>query len=419
VANRLILLSIALMFIVLGSCPLFANDYGQYMDFNKDGVIVDIHRFCGKIKQGSSCHFKHPTYDIVITCAKGEDRGVQRDLRDVAKNATHCRQRMMIKSRVPVVGVYSEGKRYLQSNKKNHLQSFDGSGTLKDKMYHYGGLQAKNVTLELAPRGNVFKTYVSLSKVLLRHSTSTDLLDTLKDPTWTFLESLKTAKVVTAMFVKKRLITSHENELDRYMQALDAGIAVLKSPRYSLLSWRVQESMRRIVVFGVVATELEHEYGKGEVSKRFFNVTEDLLTNLRDVYSWGNKISGVVSKSIAALIELIELETKNIQDSSIRTINIKVYQRLVIKLKLLSSRIDTNNGGDLYGQRNMTSISEVWNKDEWQQELTKLITQSMKKKSAIKRNVRALIQAVNGLSQLTRVRFIIPQIELRGEHEID
>lgn len=209
---------------------------------------------------------------------------------------------------------------------------------------------------------------------------------------------------------------SHRGHLERFMQALSDGVALIDAKDssgkllYSVMDWRIQENSRLVVVFGTVLNELLTDYDDVERLKVSIQAMRTLVEQLRMTYGWQRGLAGTVSKASSSLIDVIRLELQEL--ASIKMAmgagDFAVYMDLLRITRNLQAKVDASRSGDMKAQREIFELLDKWNEKTWQDEMARLMNAGPDFKNLVVPKLSMLIFAMESISDLTEMEFIIP-----------
>ena len=362
-----------------------------YMELTEQGIEISIAEYCQDYFPGSpTCQFKYKSINLNLSCEYELKDGSCATINSyITINST-----IPIKQIIPLHYKYEKiGKRIYQTKNGQHTPL-----KFKDKdQYHvqleYGEKAYPNfytITVSYGKPDNIFDSFVLNKKVL------DQAYDLVLERTLSF---------------QSHIAKSHQGHLDRYVQSLKDGIAILNDEKeYSLLDWRVLESSRRIMVFGIVAGEILEDYGHVPNLQGDIDAITTLTKEIRRSYGWGKGLAGDASKAGGALLELMEFELSEIVLVKIAAgfSNIKIYTNLMKEVKKLMVKVNTSKSGDMAAQRGIFTLLDAWNSNEWQKELKTLIEAKPDFKKLIAKKLNILLMAVQSMADLSNMDFENP-----------
>lgn len=215
---------------------------------------------------------------------------------------------------------------------------------------------------------------------------------------------------------RTEIAKSHRGHLERFMQALNDGVALIDAKDaqgkllYSVLDWRIQENSRLVVVFGTVLNELLTDYDDVERLKVSIQSMRTLVDQLRDSYGWQRGLAGTVSKASSSLIDVLRLELQEL--ASIKMAmgagDLTVYMNLLSITRTLQAKVDAARSGDMKAQREIFDLHDKWNDKSWQDELSRLMNAGPDFKNLVVPKLSMMIFAMESINDLTDMDFIIP-----------
>ncbi|MES2528440.1 MAG: hypothetical protein V4598_15260 [Bdellovibrionota bacterium] len=209
---------------------------------------------------------------------------------------------------------------------------------------------------------------------------------------------------------------SHRGHLERFMSAIQDGINLIDAKDasgkllYSVMDWRIQENSRLVVVFGTVLNELLTDYDDVDRLKISIQAMRTLVDQLRLAYGWQRGLAGTVSKASSSLIDVVRLELQEL--ASIKMAmgagDFTVYMDLLRITRGLQAKVDASRSGDMKAQREIFELLDKWNAKEWQDEMARLLNAGPDFKNLVVPKLSMLIFAMESISDLTEMEFIIP-----------
>ena len=209
---------------------------------------------------------------------------------------------------------------------------------------------------------------------------------------------------------------SHRGHLERCMSAIQEGINLIDAKDatgkllYSVMDWRIQENSRLVVVFGTVLNELLTDYDDVERLKISIQAMRTLVDQLRLAYGWQRGLAGTVSKASSSLIDVVRLELQEL--ASIKMAmgagDFAVYLDLLRITRNLQAKVDASRSGDMKAQREIFELLDKWNEKTWQDEMARLMNAGPDFKNLVVPKLSMLIFAMESITDLTEMEFIIP-----------
>lgn len=209
---------------------------------------------------------------------------------------------------------------------------------------------------------------------------------------------------------------SHRGHLERFMSAIQEGINLVDAKDssgkllYSVMDWRIQENSRLVVVFGTVLNELLADYDDVDRLKISIQAMRTLVDQLRMTYGWQRGLAGTVSKASSSLIDVVRLELQEL--ASIKMAmgagDFSVYMELLRITRGLQAKVDASRSGDMKAQREIFELLDKWNDKVWQDEIGRLMNAGPDFKNLVVPKLSMLIFAMESISDLTEMEFIIP-----------
>ncbi len=230
------------------------------------------------------------------------------------------------------------------------------------------------------------------------------------------LKSSYTGVLRNVTSFRNEIAKSHRGHLERFMQALSSGIALIDAkdgknkPLYTVMDWRVQENSRLVVVFGTVLNELLTDYDDVDRLKVSIQSMRTLVDQLRLTYGWQRGLAGAVSKASSSLIEVVRLELQELASikMAMGSGDFAVYMDLLRITRNLQAKVDASRSGDMKAQREIFELLDKWNEKTWQDEIGRLMNAGPDFKNLVLPKLSMLIYAMESISDLTEMEFIIP-----------
>ncbi len=374
----------------------------KYIKITPSGLNIDIARYCYENNKTGKCVLEHNEIKIKIWCLGGSTNSNRTRFYCSGSNSKlYIRSSLEIKKvKFSLLGYKwnTDGVFIYYRGQGSYEKSF--AKNIYDLTYYGNGYGVepgiKNLTIKYGKPDNLYESFV-ISKVPLRQAYKLVLERTLS--------------------FQKEIARSHQGHLNRYIQSLKDGLAILKDERrYSLLNWRVQESSRRVMIFGIVIAELLDDYSHVERLKDDVANLNTLTSELRKSYGWEMGLAGGVSKASGALLELVELEIVEIAKLKFELgfSNLSVYSDILKAVKKMMAIVNASRSGDMATQREIYDLQDAWNSEEWQAELKSLVEAQADFKKMLSQKLNILLLAMNSISDLTKLDFDFPAVEQKS-----
>lgn len=212
--------------------------------------------------------------------------------------------------------------------------------------------------------------------------------------------------------LNEEIASSHQaGHMGRYIESLKDCIAVLDvKNKYYALDWRVQECSRRVLVFGTVLNEIVADYAHVEKLKPYLKSITNLTESIRKIYGWDRGLAGNVSKATGSLLEVIQLELREILTLKISagTTNFEIYSKLMKEVATLVSKVNSARSGDSALQRYMWDFVDIWNGEQWQTELKSLLSSTVDENHVVLTKIQLMFMAAESFNDLTKADLEIP-----------
>ena len=107
---------------------------------------------------------------------------------------------------------------------------------------------------------------------------------------------------------QKHMSKSDRNldHFERFIVSLEDAQSIIEDKRnYSVVDWRIQEGMRRVVSFGMIISDLLWAYEDVPGAAKNIENIRAFRDELKAIYGWEGTIAGNVSKTTSALLELV------------------------------------------------------------------------------------------------------------------
>lgn len=378
----------------------------DYLKVTPQGININMAKYCTDTNQSSSqgCLFKYRSIEVKVDCSSGgfkEDNSKYMSCEDFIRVTTNLPMTQII-SPVLIGTSYHEGATLERKS--------SGNGYSNTMTYS----PVDNVRYVSIWEGAAREWYVSyFSAVTVMYGKPDNIYDAFVVNKITLLQAFELVLDRTLDF-QNEIARSHQGHLDRYIQALKDGIAILKDEKgYSVLDWRVEESSRRVMVFGMVISEILDEYSHVTRLHEQISAIKTLTSEIRKTYGWSRGVAGEVSKASGALLELVELELSEIAKIKLEVgySNLKVYSDLLKAVKKLLAKVDASKSGDMAAQRDIYDFLDAWNAPSWQNELNSLIEAQVDFKRLVSQKLNILLTTVASISDLTKMDFEIPVVK--------
>lgn len=214
------------------------------------------------------------------------------------------------------------------------------------------------------------------------------------------------------LMLNEEIASSHQaGHMSRYIESLRDCIAVLNEKnKYFALDWRVQECSRRVLVFGTVLKEIIADYSHVTKLRPYLESITNLTDSIRKIYGWDRGLAGNVSKATSSLLEVIQLELREILTIKISsgTTNFEIYSKLMKEVGALVSKVNSARNGDATLQRNMWDFVDVWNSEQWQLELKSLLSAVSDDNKIVLSRLQLMFMATESFNDLTKADLEIP-----------
>ncbi|MDD0852165.1 hypothetical protein HBN50_03610 [Halobacteriovorax sp. GB3] len=284
--------------------------------------------------------------------------------------------------------------------------------------FRYDFCECEPVILEDARKDiTIFGEGLRLKSIIIEASEST-FKQSLSTGRLGYLSSLKSIQRALNVF-KSNVAKSHQSHLDRYTQALEDALYIAQEEnQFTIVNWRVTEASRRLVTFGMVASEILEDYDHVTNLKPSIKAIRKFTSELKSAYGWDRGLVGNVSKASGALMELMEFELTELMKvkRAAGQLNLKLYGELVSEIQILMSKVNASGSGDMAMQRGIFDFYDLWNSDSWQQELSSIIEVEADFKNLVTKKLQIILMAIESLKEMTDMDFKIPtEVKLQGE----
>ncbi|WP_372655425.1 hypothetical protein [Halobacteriovorax sp.] len=228
--------------------------------------------------------------------------------------------------------------------------------------------------------------------------------------------ALKMIKRETLTF-QKSMSKSDRNvdHFERFLVSLDDAMLILEDKKdYSVLDWRVQEGMRRVVSFGMIISDVLWAYEDvPSVVRNIANIRK-FRDEVRTVYGWNDTLAGNVSKTTGAIFELLHYEIKQIMLLKLEVgfNNYSTYNDLSTEIKKLIVMVNANDGGDMVVAQNIHGFMNKWNDSAWQIELQNLMEAKLDLRNLVRPKLKYMLNAVMALEELIDQRKVYFEIDV-------
>jgi len=228
--------------------------------------------------------------------------------------------------------------------------------------------------------------------------------------------ALKMIKRETLTF-QKSMSKSDRNvdHFERFLISLDDAMLILEDKKdYSVLDWRVQEGMRRVVSFGMIISDVLWAYEDVPSVVQNIDNIRKFRDEVRTVYGWNDTLAGNVSKTTGAIFELLHYEIKQIMLLKLEVgfNNYSTYNDLSTEIKKLIVMVNANDGGDMVVAQNIHGFMNKWNDSAWQIELQNLMEAKLDLRNLVRPKLKYMLNAVMALEELIDQRKVYFEIDV-------
>ena len=240
----------------------------------------------------------------------------------------------------------------------------------------------------------------------------------------TFYDNAKTPMRNALKMIKKetlnfqRHMSKSDRNLDhfeRFIVSLDDALTIIDDKKnFSILDWRIQEGMRRVVAFGMIISDLLWAYEDVPGAAKSIQNIRAFREEVRASYGWENTLAGNVSKTTSALLELVHYEISEIIKVKVTTgedDSFGTYRLLTNRIRNLIVKINSSDGGDIQAGQHIGPLMETWNSPEWQQELKRLMEAKLDIRKLVRPKLKYILNAMLALEELIDNRRIYFEIE--------
>ncbi len=209
------------------------------------------------------------------------------------------------------------------------------------------------------------------------------------------------------------------DHFERFIVSLEDALMIIEDKKnYSILDWRVQEGMRRVVSFGMIISDLLWAYEDVPGASRNIQNIRRFRNEVRSTYGWDDTLAGNVSKTTSAIMELIHYEISEIAKVKIEVGSddkFSTYRSMTNELRRLIALINASDGGDIVTGQHVGDLMALWNGAEWQEELQKLMEAKLDMRKLVRPKLKYVLNAVMALEELIDNRRIYFDIEVIKE----
>ncbi len=229
--------------------------------------------------------------------------------------------------------------------------------------------------------------------------------------------AIKMIKKETLTF-QKHMSKSDRNldHFERFIVSLEDAQSIIEDKRnYSVVDWRIQEGMRRVVSFGMIISDLLWAYEDVPGAAKNIENIRAFRDELKAIYGWEGTIAGNVSKTTSALLELVHYEINEIikvklalgDDDSFR-----VYKNITNEVRSLITKINSSDGGDIVVGQYVNKLMDLWNDSLWQIELKSLMEAKLDIRKLVRPKLKYILNAMMALEELIDNRRIYFEIDV-------
>ncbi len=363
-------------------------------------IKVDFYSACRGSVKASSCKFSYKNIQIEANCST---YFVKPD----KKPGMFCKDggRIVIKSSIPMT----------------HFRSYDAGKMKDDNTYVATEGDSNSVTkfseigittLEILHDKKGY--YPNVVEIIYDLGIATNLNKRLKSASYILSGAYKGTLKNLNLFESK-IAKSHRSHLARLKKSIQTGQDLLDNEKNPLpiTHWKVQENARLIVVFGTVLNELLAEYDDVDYLVNSISSIKTLVNELRLSFGWNKGLAGNVSKAADALLDVMGLELQELGSikMAMNPEGFSIYISLIKNVRALQAKIKASKSGDMKAQREIWTLVDLWNSQDWQDEMNNLLNAGPDFKNLVLPKLAMLLFAMESIEDLTEAGFIIPNAD--------
>ncbi|MAE57482.1 MAG: hypothetical protein CME69_01300 [Halobacteriovorax sp.] len=417
----------------IGIVNLSEAQFNSYVTSTPEGIEVDIAAICAETGECSNDKGVKISYEdlfsikitlpYVYESKKREDQfkvtnlgltlcqievNEYYDLKGCMHDELNFVKYVSIVSNLSIVNFTSSQELQHVSNRRNFV--LEDVSLRRPKTYRHDANFNKSITLytENEGHGVTLKTLTLSSGAKFKN-----FYEHAKTP---MRNALKNIKKETLNF--QRHMSKSDRNLDhfeRFIVSLDDALSIIEDKKnFSILDWRIQEGMRRVVAFGMIISDLLWAYEDVPGAAKSIKNIRDFRKEVRSSYGWENTLAGNVSKTTSALLELVHYEISEILKVKITTgenESFATYSLLTNRIRNLVVKINSSDGGDIQAGQHIGPLMETWNSPEWQQELKRLMEAKLDIRKLVRPKLKYILNAMLALEELIDNRRIYFEIE--------
>ncbi|MEE3079856.1 MAG: hypothetical protein VX341_11005, partial [Bdellovibrionota bacterium] len=397
------------------SIELSEAQFNSYVTNTSDGLEVDISAICAEVGKCQK-FFKISYEDLFSITLKIPVHGESHETLKVTNlgltlcnSATWSRKKGCMREEMEYNKYFSVSSslaivKFTSSQDLKHVSSrrnfvLEDASLSRPKTYSHNANFNKSIVLYTEDEG----TGVTLKTLTLSAGPRfKSFYDHAKTPMRIALQSIKKE---TLNF--QRHMSKSDRNLDhfeRFIVSLDDAISIIEDKKnFSILDWRIQEGMRRVVAFGMIISDLLWAYEDVPGAAKSIKNIRDFREEVRSSYGWENTLAGNVSKTTSALLELVHYEISEILKVKITTgenESFATYSLLTNRIRNLVVKINSSDGGDIQAGQHIGPLMETWNSPEWQQELKRLMEAKLDIRKLVRPKLKYILNAMLALEEL-------------------
>jgi len=396
------LCGLVLLLLCFNGEAIEVQNISEYIKKTPFGLKVEIFKYCKDTfrHKKKNCIFQYKSIHIKVMCMGNDPLKIDND------NMILCKSDLILESFGGIQEVTS-GRSIEKDKHPNTI--IDAADHLSHNVIFHNNFP---YNLRLKYTAGVNDNYSSIKSLTVRDGNPEDLYQKMVDTKMAPRQIYEFVLESTVSFYG-RVSLRDQPHVERYIQTLRDGLAILDDPReFSLLDWRVRESARRIMIFGMVVSNTLHQYAHVDEAKSEINAINTLTTQIRKSYG-DQGLGGSVSKATGGVLELVELELKEIRSikGSVGHREFKLYTNLINKVRTLMMKVFAGKYGDAIAASEGQALLAAWNAQAWQNELNLLLAVPMEDEYSVSQNLSILLIAMGSIRDITNLKFKIPSDE--------
>ncbi len=392
------------------------EEFNEYIIQNEKGMVVDVTSICrGLINCSNGMHLKYrDLLDFKISYKSDSSKvffKIDNGALKLCYNGGYVcgfhsySGSAKIKSNLPIIGITSATSFKIEHGRNLIYTHSNGSGEYKKDIDYKKSLSLTELANEISIRSVVITSTMTSFK---------PFYDQAKTP---MRNAVKMIKRETLAF--QRHMSKSDRNLDhfeRFIVSLDDALAIIDDKKnYSVLDWRIQEGMRRVVSFGMIISDLLWAYEDVPGASRNIENIRMFRDELKATYGWQDTLAGTVSKTTSAILELLHYEISEIVKVKVEVgtdDRFGTYRAMTGEIRRLVAKINSSDGGDIVTGQHIGTFMELWNGDEWQEELGNLMEAKLDLRKLVRPKLKYVLNAVMALEELIDNRRVYFEIDV-------